>query len=115
MAEWLIHGTARLAELFNKEAVDEAVELRTRIRYGIKSELLELVKLRGIGRVRARALYDRGRRSVEDLRNTSYDRLKQIPTIGEAVAKSVKRQLGQQDKGMPEEPQEGQKALTDYR
>ncbi|HEX7391891.1 MAG TPA: ATP-dependent DNA helicase [Thermoplasmata archaeon] len=115
MAEWLIHGTARLAALFNKDAVEETLELRTRIRYGIKAELLELVKLRGIGRVRARALHDRGLKTVEDLRNTSYDRLKQIPTIGEAVARSLKKQLGQQEKGMPEEPEDGQRALTDYR
>ena len=115
LAEWLIHGTVRLAELFNKDAVDEALELRTRIRYGIRTELLELVKLRGIGRVRARALHDRGLKTIEDLRNTSYDRLKQISTIGEAVARSIKRQLGQQEKGMPEEPEDGQRALTDYR
>ncbi len=71
MAEWLIHGMARLAALFNKDAVEETLELRTRIRYGIKAELLELVKLRGIGRVRARALHDRGLKTIEDLRNTS--------------------------------------------
>lgn len=115
LAEWLMHGTARLAELFNKDAVDDALELRTRLRYGIRPELLELVKLRGIGRARARALHDRGLRTIEDLRNTSYDRLKQIPTIGEAVARSIKGQLGQSEKGMPEEPSEGQRSLRHYR
>lgn len=115
LAEWLIHATARLADLFNKDAVEDVVELRTRVRYGIKPELLELVKLRGIGRVRARALYDRGLKTIEDLRNTSYDRLKQIPTIGEAMARSVKNQLGQTERGMPEDREEAQKALTDYR
>jgi len=115
LAEWLMHGTARLAELFNKDAVDDALELRTRLRYGIRSELLELVKLRGIGRARARALHDRGLRTIEDLRNTSYDRLKQMPTIGEAVARSIKGQLGQSEKGMPEEPSEGQRSLRHYR
>lgn len=115
MAEWLIHSVARLSELFNKEATVDAVELRTRIGYGIKPELLELVKLSGVGRVRARAMFDRGLRTIEDLRNTSYDRLKQIPTIGEAVARSIKNQLGQTEKGIPEEPQEGQRSLKDYR
>ncbi|OGS55861.1 MAG: hypothetical protein A3K60_00185 [Euryarchaeota archaeon RBG_19FT_COMBO_56_21] len=115
LAEWLIHATARLADLFNKDAVQEVVELRTRVRYGIKPELLELVKLRGIGRVRARALYNRGLRTIEDLRNTSYDRLKQIPTIGEAMARAVKNQLGQAEPGMPVEREEAQRALTDYR
>lgn len=115
LAEWLMHGATRLAELFNKDAVQEALELRTRLRYGIRPELLELVKLRGIGRARARALHSRGLRSIEDLRNTSYDRLKQIPTMGEAVARSVKNQLGQSERGMPAEPEEGQQSLTHYR
>ena len=114
IAEWLIHASVRLAEQFNAQAVDEVAELRTRIRYGIKAELLELVKLRGIGRVRARALYDRNYRTIEDLRTTSYDRLKAIPTIGEAVAKSIKNQLGQMEQGMAPEPERGQKTITEF-
>ncbi len=115
MAEWLIHASVRLAELFNREAVDQVVELRKRVRYGIRPELLELVKLRGIGRVRARALHDRGLKSIEDLRTTSYDRLKQIPTIGEAIAKLIKNQLGQTEPGMAVEPEEKQRSLEAYR
>jgi helicase len=115
LAEWLVHAACRLSDVFNKDAGDDLREMRSRIRYGIKTELLELVKLRGIGRVRARALYDRGYRTIEDLRTTSYDRLKQIPTIGEAVARSIKDQLGQAEKGIPEEVEEGQTSLRDYR
>lgn len=115
LAEWLVHAATRLSEVFNKNAVDDLHEMRTRIRYGIKPELLELVKLRGVGRVRARALFDRGYRTIEDLRNTSYDRLKQIPTVGEAVARNIKNQLGQADRSMPAEPEEGQTSLHDYR
>jgi helicase len=114
IAEWLIHASVRLAELFNEEATDEVAELRTRIRYGIKAELLDLVKLRGIGRVRARALYDRGYKTLEDLRVTGYDRLKQIPTIGEAVARSIKSQLGQTEPGMTPEPEGGQRTITEF-
>ncbi|MGQ9587463.1 MAG: DEAD/DEAH box helicase [Thermoplasmata archaeon] len=115
LAEWLVHAMTRLAEVFKKEAVNEMHEMTVRVRYGVKAELLELVKLRGIGRVRARALFSRGYRTIEDLRVTSYDRLKQIPTIGEAVARSIKNQLGQTEPGMPVETEEGQKSLTDYR
>ena len=115
MAEWLVHATARLSEIFNKDATVDLAELRTRIRYGIRPELLNLVKLRGIGRVRARALHDRGYRSIEDLRTTSYDRLKQIPGIGEAVARSIKNQLGQSERGMPELVEDAQTSLKDYR
>jgi hypothetical protein len=52
---------------------------------------------------------------MEDLRNTSYDRLKQIPTIGEAVARYIKNQLGQSEKGVVPDVDEGQKSLREYR
>lgn len=115
VAEWLAHAAARLAELFRPDAVEDMSQLRTRIRYGIKPELVELVKLKGIGRVRARALFDRGYRSVHDLRLASYDRLKQIPTVGEAVARSIKEQLGQGALEIPRTTEEGQKSLGEYR
>lgn len=115
MAEWLVHASVRMAELFNKDAVAHLSELRTRIMYGVKPELLELVKLKGIGRVRARALHDRGLKSIEDLRTTSYDRLKQIPMIGEWVARSIKSQLGQTEPGMPVELEDKQRVLEEYR
>jgi len=114
LAEWLTHALARLAGLFNRDAVGPSNEMMVRVRYGIRPELLELVKLRGIGRVRARALFQRGIRGIADLRNTSYDRLKQIPTIGEAVAKSIKDQLGQSEPGMPKRAEEKQKSIQDY-
>ncbi|MCU0859364.1 MAG: DEAD/DEAH box helicase [Thermoplasmata archaeon] len=115
LAKWLVHATARLADLFNEDAVAPARELETRLNYGIRPELLELVKLRGVGRVRARALYSRGIRGLEDLRNTSYDRLKQIPTIGESVARRIKDQLGQSDPTIPAAPEDGQRSLVDFR
>jgi helicase len=76
---------------------------------------LELVKLRGIGRVRARALHSRGLKSIEDLRTTSYDRLKQIPMIGEAIARLIKSQLGQVEPGMPVDVEDKQRLLEEYR
>lgn len=114
-AEWLAHAMASLAELFKKDAVEDLRLIRTRIRYGIKHELLDLVKLKGVGRVRARALHDRSFRTLEDLRLASYDRLKQVPLIGEAVAHSIKNQLGQMPPVIPEATDERQKSLKDYR
>ena len=80
----------------------------------LNSRNLELVKLRGIGRMRARALHSRGISSIEHLRQTSYDRLKQIPNIGESVARSIKSQLGQSDDGIPPDPASGQKSLKEF-
>ncbi|MBE0517673.1 MAG: DEAD/DEAH box helicase [Thermoplasmata archaeon] len=115
MAEWLAHSMRRLSELFNKDARRQCEEIVVRIKYGILPELLDLVHLRGLGRVRARALHARGIESIEDIRNTSYDRLKQIPTIGEAVARAIKDQLGQTDPTMPALVEDGQRSLVDFR
>jgi len=114
LAKWLMHATARLAEVFDRDGAGTVKELETRLTYGIRPELLELVKLRGVGRARARALYSRGIKGLEDLRNTSYDRLKQVHTIGEAVARRIKDQLGQTDPAIVERPEGGQKALGDF-
>ncbi len=115
MAQWLMHAANRLSGLVNRDATDLTSEMVKRISYGIRPELLDLVKLKGVGRVRARALFQRKIRTLEDLRNTSYDRLRQIPTIGEALARSIKVQLGQSEPDMPAEPSEGQRSLQDFR
>jgi helicase len=114
LAEWLMHAMARLSALVNREMTPHIEEVHRRIVYGIRPELLELVKLKGIGRIRARALHDRGLTTIEELRHTSYDRLKQIPNIGESVARSIKTQLGQADDGMPPDPASGQKSLKEF-
>ena len=114
LAEWLTHAMTRLAHLVNREAVPSLEGLHRRIVYGIKPELTELVKLRGVGRVRARALHNRGLCTIEDLRNTSYDRLKQIPNIGDQVAASIKDQLGQREPGMAPQVEAGQRSLIEF-
>ena len=114
LAEWLMHAMARLAGLVNRDAVSAVEAIHRRIRYGIRPELLDLVKLRGVGRVRARALHDRGIRNLEDLRNTSFDHLRQIPSVGELVAASIKTQLGQRDPGMKAAVKDGQRLLREF-
>ena len=114
LAEWLIHAMSRLAGLINRDAVPLVEEIRRRVAYGIRPELLELVKLRGVGRVRARALHDRGIRTMEDLRTTSFERLRQIPNIGDQVASSIKTQLGQHEAGMDASDESGQRSLAEF-
>jgi helicase len=114
LAQWLTHAMHRLAGLVNKDAVEQIDGVHRRIAYGIRPELLELVKLRGVGRVRARALYSRGLKTLEDVRNTSYDRLRQLPGIGDQVAASIKKQLGQSEPGMQLEAEPGQRSLREF-
>lgn len=94
VGEWLVYSMRELANIFNKDAYPVLTELMVRIRYGVRGELLDLVRLRGVGRARARSLYNHGVRSVEDLRAVDPVRLARLPKIGDAVAKSMLEQVG---------------------
>jgi len=70
--------------------------IKRRVRYGIKEELLELVSLRNVGRVRARILFDNGYKKLSDLKNLSEDKLSGINSIGKTLARSIIAQLNKE-------------------
>jgi helicase len=92
--------------------IKEIVKLRLRMKYGVKEELLPLVRLENIGRVRARLLFRNRFRDVKDLRNADLSTLTQL--IGEKTALSVKKQLGQERLEVPENKRKGQISLRDW-
>src|SRR6266702_3500118 len=59
-----------------------------------KQELVKLVGLEGVGRVRARMLYNSGLKSIDDIKERSLTELTSIPTIGPSLAKRIKEQAG---------------------
>ena len=94
-SEWLMYATQELAQLFqHKDLLKPIKQLRTRIQSGVKEELVELVQLEGIGRIRARMLYNSGFHTITDLKRASLSSLTAVPTIGIAVAKKIKDQVG---------------------
>jgi helicase len=94
MGEWLAYSLYEVAKLLRREdLLPELYNLRTRVRYGVKEELLPLVALEGIGRVRARALYSAGLTDVDKIAKAPQSRLAGIPKIGPAVAEKLKDQL----------------------
>jgi helicase len=93
VGEWLVYSMRELANIFNKDAYPALTELMTRIRYGVKPELLDLVRLRGVGRARARSLYNHGVKNIDQLRDVDIVRLARIPKIGDVVARSLKEQV----------------------
>lgn len=66
-ADWLLYSSSELAKLLHLNA-SKLIELRIRVRYGIRKELLGLIMLEQVGRVRARLMYNNGIRKVSDLR-----------------------------------------------
>ena len=68
-AVWLLHSMAELARLFKRpEMVRQAEMLRKRVEAGVAEELVELTTLQGVGRVRARALFASGIKTLEDVK-----------------------------------------------
>ena len=93
-ADWLIHALYELAKLEKKdEILAEVDNLRSRISYGIKEELVDLVKVKGIGRVRARILFKNGIRTREDLATTPIEKLAKVDKIGPVIAENIKTHL----------------------
>ena len=95
MMDWLIYAMGEIAVLFHPEYVKNLRNMLTRVRYGVRKELMELVSFKGVGRVKARILYDRGIRGRDDVVRTDINDIASIPGIGPALAKKLKEQVGQ--------------------
>jgi len=93
-ADWLLYSLKEIGLILGKKkTLGRIHKLRTRMKYGVKKELLPLVRLKKIGRVRGRKLYGHRLKSVSDLRKVSLTRLSKI--IGPKIANSIKKQLGE--------------------
>jgi helicase len=94
-SRWLLHATYQLAELFgHKDLLSQTYELQIRCAKGVKSELVPLVELDGVGRVRARSLFNAGYRNLDELKHASVTDLMNVPLIGPSLAKRIKEQVG---------------------
>ena len=94
-SEWLVFAAQELGRLFgHKDLLAPMEMLRVRVSKGVKSELVKLVGLEGVGRVRARMLYNAGLKSIDDIKERSLTELTSIPSIGPSLAKRIKEQAG---------------------
>ena len=93
-AEWLARCMGQLArELGRPDLAREIAVLRTRIRYGVGEDLVDLVSVRDIGRVRARRLHRRGITSKAKLSSVPERKLAAIDGIGPALAARLKSRV----------------------
>jgi helicase len=102
-ADWLLFAAGRLATAFNRRIARPIDDLSFRIRYGVTEELLDLVRLRGIGRVRARMLFRAGFADREALRNAPVARIEQA-LKSRPLAEMVVSQLGRSPRSSRSEP-----------
>jgi helicase len=93
LADWLLYSASEIAKVFGMEREQEAIfPLRTQVLYGVKEELLPLVTLKGVGRVRARNLFKAGYKSLQEIRLANVEELEKVPAIGKAIASDIKGQ-----------------------
>jgi helicase len=87
-ADWVCYAASELARLEGKKKMtSDLLKLQIRLEHGIREELLPLIGLRGIGRVRARKLFSAGLKNPEVVLNT--DRKKLAALIGEKLAEKL--------------------------
>lgn len=111
-ALWLVHSMAELGRDQKRSCTGKAEELAERVEYGAAPELLDLIQIRGIGRVRARKLYTAGIRSMEELRMSDLGTVGRI--IGTKTAAKVLRQIGSSNE-IEEQTKDEQRRLGDFR
>lgn len=92
-AEWLAYSLSEMLPYMktDKSLAKEVQKLQMRIKHGIKEELLPLVAIKGIGRVRARKLFDAGFKTKAHLVKAPVEQIGAL--IGDGIAKKVKKEL----------------------
>ena len=94
MANWLSYCLREISKHVERaDLLEELDDLRKRIVYGIREELLDLVRVKGIGRVRARILYKHQIKNLDDLAKIPVNKLAEIDKIGSTIADNIKSEL----------------------
>ncbi|MDD3042728.1 MAG: ATP-dependent DNA helicase [Methanosarcinaceae archaeon] len=96
IGEWIMHVLAQLAGLLDLKGAEKAKELEKRLHYGAGPELMELLGIKGIGRVRARKLYSAGFTTLSGLLEA--DPKTVAAGVGPRIAARIFRQLGRPEK-----------------
>ncbi|MBI2145615.1 hypothetical protein HYU18_04830 [Candidatus Woesearchaeota archaeon] len=113
-ADWLLYSSVELAKILRLQKLHRTLaKLRFRVQYGAREELLPLLQLKGIGRVRARKLFNNKVKTLGDAKAADVSTLAQILGSGK-LALDVKEQLGQKIEAVREGKRKGQINLADY-
>ncbi|MBI4439457.1 hypothetical protein HY638_00635 [Candidatus Woesearchaeota archaeon] len=95
MADWLMYAAQEMCTLLHFPYLKREIsKARFRVKYGVKEELLPLLRLKHIGRVRARKMYSNRIKDLGDVKKADIIMLSQL--LGRSIAASVKKQVGQE-------------------
>jgi len=94
---WLLHASAELARMFATAFHQQVREYEICMKNGTRRELLPLIRLRGIGRVRARRLFNNKMTTPDEILERGIEEVTKI--LGLGVAEQIFNQL-QKKKGV---------------
>jgi len=93
--DWLLYAFREIAKLYKKTNLENFIKkIHLRVKYGVKQDLLELVSLKGIGRVKARILYNSGYPTLNSLKKAKEQDLMRLNYFGPEIIKSIFEQIG---------------------
>jgi helicase len=90
--KWLLHSTGRLSRMFAPRFSHSIQEYEVCMNNGVKRELIPLIRLRNIGRVRARRLFNNGITDPEAVKSAGIDRIAAI--LGRGIAQQMFAEKG---------------------
>ena len=98
-ATWISSALASIAPLagLGRDMAEQLKILSKRIESGVRPELLPLVEIPGVGRVRARRLYNAGFKTLDKLATARPEDLLRVPGIGQATVASILEFFGRKD------------------
>lgn len=113
IADWLLYASYEITRILELQPLlKEIARVRIRLKYGVKEELLPLIRLRNVGRVRARMLFRNNIRDIGDVKKTDITTLGQI--VGKQIALDIKEQVEAGIEPIKPGKRKGQIALDDY-
>lgn len=112
-AEWLFYACSEFAKILGmKELISLLRKTEVRVKYGVKEELLPLLKLSQIGRVRARKLYNAQIKTLRDVKKADLATLAFL--IGKKTAESIKKQVNREEKPVKKGKRKGQLSIEKF-
>jgi len=99
-AQWLLGAAESLASELGLDAAPAIRKARTRVEHGVREELVDLAGVRGVGRKRARRLFDAGIGNRADLRDADKSVVLAALRGREKTAENVLENAGHRDPSM---------------
>jgi len=114
LCDWILYATEELSSLLAfQDQIKVIKKTRFRLDKGVREELIPLVRIKNIGRVRARKMFRNGIKDVGDLKKTDLNKLIQL--VGNKTAVYLKEQVGENvQKKVSDKKRKGQLGLGKF-